>query len=144
VPRHSRQSQPGLTRLMELLVLREGVATESPLETRVRRAMRGQGLPRPKLQFDISDLGQFVMRADFAWPQHKVALHVDGFAWHSRRTAFDRDAAQRSRLSSLDWLSITVTHSTIQDGAWLKQLALALELRRPQKELFAVSAANCA
>lgn len=136
VGRHTPRSQPGLSRLIELIALREGIATESPLETRVRRAIRAHGLLPPRPQFDVFDDDGFVMRADFAWPQHKVALHVDGFAWHARRTAFDRDAAQRSRLSSLDWMSITVTHTTLQGSAWLRQLALTLQRRTPQRELF--------
>lgn len=137
VPLHKPKWHPGLSRLKELLSLREGVATESPHETRVRRAIRERGLPPPVLQFVIYDANGFVMRVDFAWPRHRVALHADGFLWHAQRLAFDRDAAQRSRLASLDWVSISLTSTALKSNDWLDQLELTLKQREPQRELFA-------
>lgn len=133
---HHPQSRPGLRRLMELLAFRQGTATESPLETRVRRRIREFGLLPPRPQVAIYDREGFVMRVDFAWLELRVALHVDGFAWHASRLPFDRDAAQRSRLAALGWVSIVVTQRSLEDTAWLHQLAMALHQRAPQTELF--------
>lgn len=134
---HKARWRPGLGRLITLLAQRQGIATESPLETTVRRRIRDAGLPPPQLQFKLFDLnGVYVMRIDFAWPLHRVALHVDGFQWHAQRQAFDRDAVQRSRLASLGWLSLSVTSASLRDKAWLEQLRRALEQREPQQSLF--------
>lgn len=132
-----KAQRPGLRRLITLLSLRQGIATESPLETTVRRRIREAGLPQPQLQFEIFDLnGVYVMRVDFAWPLHRVALHVDGFVWHAQRQAFDRDADQRSRLASLGWLSLSVTSTSLRDKLWIDQLRRVLEQREPQQSLF--------
>lgn len=136
IAQHEARSQPGLTRLVRILSLREGVATESPQETRVRRAIRERGLPAPELQFVILDANGFVMRVDFAWPRHKVALHFDSFLWHARRHSFDRDAAQRSRLVALNWLSISLTSTALKSSDWLDQLERTLRHRDPQLGFF--------
>ncbi|MDP1829963.1 MAG: hypothetical protein Q8L48_42265 [Archangium sp.] len=77
-----------------------------------------------------------MIRVDFAWPLHRVALHVDSFLWHAQRQAFDRDADQRSRLAGLGWLSLSVTSASLRDKGWLDQLRRALEQREPQQSLF--------
>jgi hypothetical protein len=126
---------PGASRIRHLLDVRAGLSTESPLETRVRRALRASKLPPPTLQYDVFDDGRYVMRVDFAWPQHKVALHCDGYRWHSRRKQFELDAAQRSQLSALDWASSIVTQRMLETNAWLEQLGRTLERRAPQASL---------
>ena len=135
LPKH-RQTRPGLGRLIALLEARNGVATESPLETRFRRRLRLSGLPPPQLQFNICDAQGFIMRADAAWPAHFVAVHVDSFRWHATRAQFDRDAQQRRRLADSGWISIVVTQRDLDDHEWLEQLARTLRRRAPQRELF--------
>ncbi len=136
LPRHQRKSRPGLGRLNALLEARNGVATESPLETQFRRRLRLSGLPPPQLQFNICDAAGFIMRADAAWPAHFVAVHIDSFRWHATRAQFDRDAQQRRRLADAGWISIVVTQPDLDDGEWLEQLARTLGRRAPQRELF--------
>lgn len=131
-----RQFTPGARRILDLLDARAGLATESPLETRVRRALRASKLPPPRLQHSLFDEdGRYVVRVDFAWPRHRVALHCDGFAWHGRRRQFELDAAQRSRLAALDWVSLIVTHRSLSKGSWLTDLTRALARREPQLSL---------
>ncbi|MBL8911673.1 MAG: hypothetical protein JNM17_13360 [Archangium sp.] len=130
-----RRFIPGGQRIIDLLDLRAGITTESPLETKVRRALRKQKVSAPELQFDIFDNGRFVIRADFAWPRHRVVLHCDGYTWHGKRKQFDLDAEQRSKLSALDWQSLYVTDRTFKSGEWLHSLARTLKLREPQLKL---------
>ncbi len=121
------QFTPGLAELKALLALRRGQVTDSALELKVMRKLRARGLDTCVVQFNVFDHGEFVMRVDFAWPEHKVALHVDGFRWHQQRERFDRDARQRSRLQKLGWRFITVTKTTFDEGAWLEELRSLLE-----------------
>lgn len=136
LPRHRPKSRPGVGRLIQLLEARQGVATESPLETQFRRQLRASTLPPPQLQFDVHDAEGFIMRADAAWPSHLVAVHVDSFRWHATRAQFDRDAQQRRRLADAGWLSIVVTKADLASDEWLLQLARALQRRAPQRDLF--------
>lgn len=127
---------PGAGRLKSLLDVRGGVATESPLETRTRRALRATTLPAPKLQHDLFDqTGRFLIRLDFAWPQHRVALHCDGFTWHRRRKQFELDARQRSAMAALDWHSLVVTDRSFDAQGWLRDLTTVLARRAPQLRL---------
>ena len=135
VPLH-RKATPGLGRLMRLLSLRQGVTTESPLETQFRARLRAHGLPPPQFQFDIKDSAGFITRADAAWPLHLVALHVDSFRWHATRVQFDRDAQQRRRLADAQWLSLVVTDPDLENDEWLGQLGRILQRRSPQRDLF--------
>lgn len=135
MPMTRRKFLPGSQRIIDLLDLRAGLSTESPLETKVRRALRKSKLPPATLQHDIFDRGAFVIRADFAWPRYRVVLHVDGYTWHGKRKQFDRDAEQRSALSAIDWLSLFVTDKTFLTGEWMQRLDRTLALREPQQRL---------
>lgn len=126
------QGTPGLSTLLRLLALRQGVVTDSPFEVRVLRKLRANGLCPDEEPVEVyDDDGNYVMRLDFAWEALKVALHVDSYLWHHQRERFDRDARQRSRLAALGWTCITVTWSNFEDGAWLNDLQ---SLVAPQAE----------
>jgi hypothetical protein len=74
---------------------------ESPMETRLRVVLIDGGLPRPYVQFPVTDgSGRVFARLDLAYPEHKVAIEFDG-AWHwNRRRDDDR---RRDRLRALGW-----------------------------------------
>jgi very-short-patch-repair endonuclease len=48
--------------------------------------IRAANLPEPQVN---APFGEFTI--DFYWPEHKVALELDGYPYHSTRTAFERD-----------------------------------------------------
>lgn len=49
------------------------------LEPRMARLLRTAGLPEAEFQFDVRDLlGRFVARVDFAYPEFRLFLEVDG------------------------------------------------------------------
>lgn len=124
---------PHARRLLALLDARAGQHTDSALELAVARVLRAEGFPAWKAQHVVfDDGGQYVMRVDFAWPQHRVALHADGFRWHAQRVRADRDARQRSRLQALGWRATTVTNTTLTERAWRDDLRFLLN---PQSRL---------
>lgn len=114
---------PGLLELRSLLALRLGIVTDSPLEVKVLRMLRAAGLkPCSEPCIVMDENGAYVIRLDFAWPELKVALHVDSYLWHHQRERFDRDARQRSKLQKLGWRCITVTNNTLKERVWLDDL----------------------
>ncbi len=125
----------GLRVLRALLAERQGSGTESPLELDVWRTLRQSDLPRPTLQLEVRAGDEHVMTVDFAWPQHRIALHVDGYRWHARRVNFDTDARQRTRLAALGWASLMVTSQSLEEGDWLNDLERLLHDRAPQRRL---------
>lgn len=125
----------GVRALRALLAERRGQATESPLELEVWRALRRARFPRPRLQLELRVGDEYVMKVDFAWPMHRIALHVDGYRWHARRQTFDTDARQRTRLAALGWVNLTVTSRSLEHGGWLDDLANLLRERTPQGQL---------
>lgn len=124
---HTR-GRRGLERFAKLLALRRNGGTESPLEVKVWRALRRFGLVPVRRQFELPG----VMRIDFAWPERRVALHVDSAAWHSQSERRTRDAIQRNKLQALGWYSCSVTHAMLQREDWLYALKTVLEVRSPQ------------
>ena len=57
---------------------------ESPAEDRFLQIIRSYGLPEPKLQYQISMPGITTI-PDFAYPDKKVMIYIDGFAYHAGR-----------------------------------------------------------
>lgn len=123
------RGRSGLATLVRLLALRKTGSTESPLEVRVWRALRRNGLNDVSRQFVVRD----VMRIDFAWPRHRVALHTDSTLWHLQEERLTRDAHQRMQLQELGWMSLVVTNSMLNAGdAWLMYVRTQLRQREPQ------------
>ncbi|MGH2973843.1 MAG: DUF559 domain-containing protein [Solirubrobacterales bacterium] len=75
---HSRQ--PGVGRLRSLLDSEAFSLTDSQLERRFLRLVRGVGLPLPKTQAWLNGF-----RVDFYWPDLGLVVETDGLRYH--RTA---------------------------------------------------------
>ncbi len=96
-------------------------ATESPLEDRIERLLKRAGFPTPLRQFEIRNGDRLIARVDFAYPEQRLAIEVDGFRYHSGRQRFD---AERERLNS------------IKAAGWDVLIATAATLRRPARDRF--------
>ncbi|MFO0595557.1 MAG: hypothetical protein U0228_09640 [Myxococcaceae bacterium] len=125
---------PGAYELQRLIDQRNGQASESPEELRFWRLLRQVRLPPFVLQHEIRDGdGGYVMRVDFAWPDHRVAVHFDSYRWHARRVTFDHDATQRSKLNALGWENFVVTTATLDSRQCIEDLSKVLARREPQQ-----------
>lgn len=130
------RGHPGIATLSKLVRLRRDGSTESALEVKTWRALRRGGLDDSRRQYVIKDAQhRNVMRADFAWPAHRIALHTDSTVWHSQQERMTRDAEQRNALQSLGWFSMVVTYSLLKTDAWLDLLRAQLTQRLPQRLL---------
>jgi hypothetical protein len=112
------QRGPDSARARSVCALADGLA-ESPQETRVRLLIQRSGLPRPVAQYWVTDRrGGRIARADFAWPDRKVALEYDGL-WHAEPGQFAKDRRRLNRLREAGWTVVFVTASDMHRPAEL-------------------------
>jgi hypothetical protein len=105
---HSRT--PGKRALRNLLSARLPgyVPPHSELEAALLRLLGTAGLPVPLREYEIREDG-FNGRADFAWPDQRVAVETDGFVWHSGRHQWQRDRTKRNLLTLRGWKVLQLT-----------------------------------
>ncbi|WP_222194174.1 endonuclease domain-containing protein [Modestobacter italicus] len=92
---------------------------ESPQETRVRRLLLSvPGLPAPVAQYEVTTGGRLLVRVDFGWPDHRVALEYDG-VWHDAPGQFVRDRQRLSALAAAGWRVLVITAADLRTPAEL-------------------------
>jgi hypothetical protein len=97
----------------------------SPLEHRFLKMLEAAGL-NPEKQYPISnDFGKVFTITDFAFPQRRVAIYVDGLAFH-KGDRLRRDQTINERLTKLQhaWSVVRITSRNMQEG--LDQIARQL------------------
>ena len=102
---------------------------ESPYERRLLEALLSSHVPSPRLQHPIAiDAGRTV-RADFAWPECRVIVEVDGHQFHSSREQRAADAARQNQLVRRGWSVMRFTSDQLIEpeiGRAVRQIADAL------------------
>jgi len=83
---------------------------ESEAERRFRALCRRYGLPNPRPQLIEG------YRVDFYWPQARLAVEVDGAAFHHTRRAFHADRARDRALAALGIQVLRVTWPDLDRG----------------------------
>lgn len=74
----------------------------SPIELRLLRAMRENGLPEPVKQHEIHGTdGRLLTAADFAYPDQRLLIYVDGLAFHSSLRQRVHDSVQSNQLLTM-------------------------------------------
>lgn len=81
---------------------------ESVLEAALLRLCRDHDLPLPTAQVEVR-VGGRTRRLDFAYPDLRLAIEVDGYATHATTERFEDDRARRNELMLAGW---TVLHFT--------------------------------
>jgi very-short-patch-repair endonuclease len=106
----------GARALRSLLELAGGGGmTRSEAERRMLALVRAAALPAPKVNARV---GRF--EVDFLWPEHKVIVEVDGYAFHADKRSFERDRERDATLVSrgfavlrVTWRQLTPEHATV-------------------------------
>lgn len=115
------------------LTAAESAGERSRLEAEKRclRLIRAAKLPLPQSN---APLGPFVL--DFFWPQHCVAVELDGFATHGKRRMFEADRARDGDLQARGMRVVRVTwrQLTREPYAVVARLAAVLALSMPDRE----------
>jgi very-short-patch-repair endonuclease len=91
--------------------------------------MRAAELPEPVLEHRFHPVRRW--RFDFAWPDRKVALEVEGGVWisgrHTRAAGYINDTEKYNEAVLLGWRVIRVTAPHIDNGQALEWVGKALE-----------------
>lgn len=106
--RHGRNGTGVVGDLLEQRLL-DARPEDSLLERRLAALARLHDLPAMETQYEVWHAGRFVARVDAAFPDRKVAIEVDGFAYHSSPEAFQRDRTRQNQLVSLGWTVLRFT-----------------------------------
>ncbi|MGH9154786.1 MAG: DUF559 domain-containing protein [Acidimicrobiales bacterium] len=83
----------------------------SVLESRFGRLVRGAGLAQPLTEHEV--LGG-AYRLDFAWPEARVAVELDGYAHHSSVDAFRHDRQRQNDLVLAGWTLLRFTWDDVR------------------------------
>jgi very-short-patch-repair endonuclease len=104
-----RRGTPALLGLVEL----DGgpALTRSEAEGRMLALVRAAHLPRPLIN---TRLGRY--EVDLLWPHQRLIVEVDGYAYHSSRTAFERDRAKDAALAAAGYAVLRVTWRQLVDN----------------------------
>jgi len=106
----SGRTHKGRGTMRALLESHSGRALESSLEVRVWRLLRTSDLPAPVRQHEVrTPSGRFVARVDFAYREHRLAIEVDGFRFHSGRKDWSRERIRQNELLRLGWAIYRIT-----------------------------------
>lgn len=87
---------------------------DSVFEAALRRLIRRSGLPRPAPHPWPVDCDGITLHADIAWPDLRVAVEADGFAFHSTREQLERDHRRGNALANAGWIVIRVGWSRLE------------------------------
>jgi very-short-patch-repair endonuclease len=87
---------------------------ESALETRLARLLRSAGLPEPLRQHRIRHGSKVVARVDFAYPEVRLAIEVDGYRYHTGKQDWLRDVRRRTELAALGWTVLVFTWDDVE------------------------------
>ncbi|MBX6363707.1 MAG: DUF559 domain-containing protein [Gemmatimonadetes bacterium] len=113
------------TRTLRLLLGRgTGPAfTRSEAESQFLALVRRAEIPAPETNVVLSGF-----EVDFHWPEARLVVEVDGFAFHASRHAFERDRRRDAVLAAAGYRVIRVTwrELTARSEALLVRLARAL------------------
>ncbi len=121
------------TILRSLLQQRTGsTVSRSDAEERALWLLREANLPQPEMNFPLHGY-----TADFYWPQYRLVLEVDGYRYHSSKTAFERDRRKDAvfRAAALD--VIRVSSDQVFDEAYAVIALVAMAIARAQARVAA-------
>jgi very-short-patch-repair endonuclease len=98
--------------------------TRSEAERRFLDLIERARLPRPRTNVRI---GRY--EVDLLWPEQRLIVEVDGYAFHSTRAAFERDRARDAELIAAGYHVIRVTWRQLVEEPEATVALLAAALR---------------
>jgi very-short-patch-repair endonuclease len=99
--------------------------TQSEGERRTLRLLREARLPQPLTNVRVEG-----WPVDFLWPEHKLIVEVDGYAFHSHRRAFERDRRRDAAHVSAGYVVIRITWRQLKEEPLVVVATIARALGR--------------
>lgn len=104
------------------------IAQPSRGEAELARQIQLTGLPEPVREYAFAKPRRW--RFDFAWPEQRVALEVEGGTWsagrHSRGAGFELDCEKYAEAGIGGWVVIRATTGQVMRGEALRWVERAL------------------
>jgi very-short-patch-repair endonuclease len=101
----------------------------SDLEQEFKFHVKALGISVPEEQYKIIPDRKF--RWDFAWPEHKLAIEIQGGTWsggaHSRGWGIERDCEKHNLAVLAGWRTLLFTGSMVHSGVAAAMLEKALK-----------------
>ena len=92
--------------------------SRSHLEALLLLHLRAEGLPEPEREYRFAPPRRW--RFDFAWPERRLAVEVEGGQWvrgrHQTPKGFERDCEKLNAAALLGWTVLRVTGDMVEDG----------------------------
>ena len=123
--------RPGHGKLQALLDdVVEPALTRSPPELLLMKRLRKAGVPQPRANARIHG-----MEVDLLFPDHGLAVEIDGYSFHRQRPAFEDDRGRDTALAArgIMVLRFTPRQLTKEPDKVLARLCLALGARTPKR-----------
>jgi very-short-patch-repair endonuclease len=97
--------------------------TRSEAERRLLELIRAARLPKPEANAQLHG-----HEVDFLWHEQRLIVEVDGYAFHSSRSSFERDRRRDRDLQAAGYRVLRITWLELTDGrdALIAELAAAL------------------
>jgi very-short-patch-repair endonuclease len=114
--------RPGLPAL-KAAVGRRPRLTRSKAERLLLNLLRKARLPLPESNHEVNGY-----EVDLVWPEHRLIVEFDGFAYHSDRHAYETDRTRDADLQAAGYRVIRITWRALEDSpeAVLARIARAL------------------
>lgn len=100
----------------------------SDLESTLTWQMRVDNLPEPQTEYRFDDTRRW--RFDFAWPDCRLAVEVNGGEWsegrHSRGSGVAGDYEKLNAATIAGWRVLQFTGSQVRDGTAINTIRQAL------------------
>ena len=104
--------QRGTPKLVKL-VKEASLGTRSEAERRLCALIRRAGITGWKTNLHIFDVAGLIGEIDVAFPAVRLAIEVDGRAWHSAADRFEWDRRKQNRLELAGWKVLRFTWEEI-------------------------------
>ena len=112
----ARSGRNGITAMRNVLSeLADDGGTESALERDFLALLRRWKIPEPVAQYPVIVDGHVIARLDFAYPELRIGIELDGYAHHSGIEAFERDRRRLVQLTTLGWRILPFTHAQVHE-----------------------------
>jgi very-short-patch-repair endonuclease len=99
--------------------------TRSQAEERMLEIIRAGGLPEPEMNVRLNGY-----EVDFLWREQRLIVEIDGYTYHSSRSAFERDRAKDATMAATGYLVLRFTWLQMEHERYVVVVRLAQALAR--------------
>lgn len=117
---HARRGRRGVAALRSVLDVSYGASVpDSRFNRLVERLIVESGLEPPAIEHEVRDVtGALIARVDLAYPDLRIAIELDGRAFHLSSQAFESDRRRQNALELHGWLVLRYTWQQYKDEPW--------------------------